>query len=216
MEDKISVMIVDDHVIFRSGLKTIINKTKNAKVIAEASDGKEFLEVLETIAPDVVLMDIEMPIMNGIEATKIAIERHPDLKIIALTMFNNEEYLESMLDVGAKGFLLKNINKDDLERAMQTVIKGNNYYSEELWNYFTKKVVHEDKPQILNDLALTKREVEILQLLFEGCSNKEIADKLFISERTVIGHKSNLLSKTNCKSTVQLLAYVIKNKLIDF
>jgi DNA-binding NarL/FixJ family response regulator len=216
MIDKIAIMIVDDHEIFRSGLKTVINKIKNTKVIAEASNGRDFLSLLETVMPDIVLLDIEMPVMNGVEATKNAIAKYPDLKIVALTMFNNKEYLESMLEAGAKGFLLKNINSEDLERAIETVMKGNNYYSEELWNYFTQKFIREEKPNNTNGLILTKREVEIIKLILEGYSNKDIADTLFISERTVIGHKSNLLSKTNCKSTVQLLAYVIKNKLVDF
>jgi len=216
MIDKIAIMIVDDHEIFRSGLKTVINKIKNTRVIAEASNGRDFLSLLETVTPDIVLLDIEMPVMNGVEATKNAIAKYPDLKIVALTMFNNKEYLESMLEAGAKGFLLKNINSEDLERAIETVMKGNNYYSEELWNYFTQKFIREDKPSNTSGLTLTKREVEIIKLILEGYSNKDIADNLFISERTVIGHKSNLLSKTNCKSTVQLLAYVIKNKLVDF
>ncbi len=216
MIDKITIMIVDDHEIFRSGLKTVINKIKNTRVIAEASNGRDFLSALDTVSPDIVLLDIEMPVMNGVEATKNAIAKFPDLKIVALTMFNNKEYLESMLEAGAKGFLLKNINSEDLERAIETVMKGNNYYSEELWNYFTQKFIREEKPGNTSGLVLTKREVEIIKLILEGYSNKDIADTLFISERTVIGHKSNLLSKTNCKSTVQLLAYVIKNKLVDF
>lgn len=217
MDDKIKILIVDDHEIFRNGLKMVINKLKFAKVVAEASDGREFLSILPESNPDIVLMDIEMPVMNGIEATRAAIEQYPDLKIIALTMFNEEEYVESMLDAGVKGFLLKNITKDILDRALQTVMKGNNYYSEELWAFFTQRMKHDDKHQapVEEDLKLTRREQEILLLLFEGLSNKEIGDRLFISERTVVGHKSNLMSKTGCKSTVHLLAYAIKNKLID-
>jgi len=159
-------------------------------------------------------MDIEMPVMNGIEATKKALERFPELKIIALTMFNNEEYVESMLDAGVKGFLLKSINKESLDKALQSVMLGKNYYSEELFQYFTKKIAHTDKTET-PEIKLTQREIEIVQLSLEGLSNKEIADKLFISERTVVGHKSNLLSKTGCKSTIHLLAYVIKNKLVN-
>ncbi|HNW99689.1 MAG TPA: response regulator transcription factor [Bacteroidales bacterium] len=214
MEDKIKIVIVDDHEIFRGGLKLLINRLKNVKVIAEASNGKEFLDLLEFNIPDIVLMDIEMPVMNGIEATKKAIERYPELKIIALTMFNDEEYVENMIEAGVKGFLLKNINKDNLDKAIQSVISGNNYYSEELFKYFTKKISHTDKKET-PEIKLTQREIEIIKLSFEGLNNKEIADKLFISERTVVGHKSNLLSKTGCKSTIHLLAYVIKNKLIN-
>ena len=214
MEDKIKIMIVDDHEIFRGGLKLLINRLKYGKVIAEAVNGKEFLDLIELNMPDIVLMDIEMPVMNGIEATKKALERFPELKIIALTMFNNEEYVESMLDAGVKGFLLKSINKESLDKALQSVMLGKNYYSEELFQYFTKKIAHTDKTET-PEIKLTQREIEIVQLSLEGLSNKEIADKLFISERTVVGHKSNLLSKTGCKSTIHLLAYVIKNKLVN-
>ncbi|NTW34006.1 MAG: response regulator transcription factor [Bacteroidetes bacterium] len=215
MEDKLRIMIVDDHEIFRNGLKMIINKIKNVKVVAEASNGKEFLEIFNIKDVDIVFMDIEMPVLNGIEATKEILKQYPDVKIIALTMFNNEEYVESMIDAGVKGFLLKNINKTTLERAIETVSKGNNYYSEELWDFFTKKVVHKEKNDTPEDIIFTKREIEILGLLLEGLSNKEIADKLFISERTVVGHKSNMIAKTDCKSTIHLLSYAIKNKLVN-
>jgi DNA-binding NarL/FixJ family response regulator len=213
MEEKIKILIVDDHEIFRSGLKLLINRLKYGKVVAEATNGKEFLDLLELNIPDIVLMDIEMPVMNGIEATKKALEHYPSLKIIALTMFNDEEYVESMLDAGVKGFLLKSINKESLDKALQSVMQGKNYYSEELFQYFTKKVTQSDKHET-PEIKLTQREIEIVQLTLEGLNNKEIADKLFLSERTVVGHKSNLLSKTGCKSIIHLLAYVIKNKLV--
>jgi DNA-binding NarL/FixJ family response regulator len=215
MDDKLKIIIVDDHEIFRSGLKLLINRLKHCKVIAEASNGKELLGLLELDMPDIVFMDIEMPVMNGMDATRLALEKHPDLKIIALTMFNDEEYVESMIDAGVKGFLIKNINKEGLDKAIQSVMAGNNYYSQELFKYFTSKVVHTEKNDA-QEVKLTPREIEIIRLSMDGMSNKEIGDKLFISERTVVGHKSNLLSKTNTKSTVHLLAYVIKNKLLTF
>ncbi len=216
MDEQIKIMIVDDHEIFRSGLKMVINKLKFAKVVSEASTGREFLSLLsENELPDIGLMDIQMPEMNGIEATRAALEKYPNLKIVALTMFNEDEYVESMIDAGVKGFILKNITKEIFEKALLAINKGNNYYSEELWSFFTRRLTHDDKPTPGEDLKLTRREIEILNLLLEGLSNKEIADRLFVSERTIIGHKSNLLSKTGCKSTVHLLAYAIKNKLIE-
>ncbi|MCX6230664.1 MAG: response regulator transcription factor [Bacteroidetes bacterium] len=214
MEEKIKIIIVDDHEIFRSGLKLLFSRIKDTKVIAEASNGREFLDLLELYTPDIVFMDIEMPFMNGIEATKIAVEMHPGIKIIALTMFNDEEYLESMLDSGVKGFLLKNINKETLDKAIHAIMNGKTYYSEEIFEYFTRRIVPEEKNKN-DELKLTNREIEILKLSMEGLNNKEIGDKLFISERTVVGHKSNLLSKTGCKSTIHLLAYAIKNKLVE-
>lgn len=214
MEEKLKIFIVDDHEFFRNGLKMVVNRLKYAKVIGEAADGKEFLELLAKEEPDIVLIDIQMPHMNGIEATRLALEEFPDLKVVALTMFDDEEYVQSMIDAGAKGFLLKNITKDVLDQALQAIQSGKNYYSPELFDFFTKKVVSEPRPED-EEVQLTRREKEILQLICDGLSNKEIADKLFISERTVVGHKSNLLAKTNCKSSVGLLSYAIRNKLVE-
>lgn len=213
MDPLIRVTIVDDHEIFRSGLKMVINKLGYAKVVAEAADGVEFLELLEQEETDIVLMDIEMPRLNGIEATKKAIERMPSIKIIALTMFKEDAYIQSMIEAGVKGFLIKNIRKEVLDRALQAVYNGKTYYSEELWDYFTKSVTKEDKPG--SDLALTKRELEVLLLMAEGLNNKEIGERLFVSERTIVGHKSNLMAKTNTKNTVSLLAFAIRNGLIQ-
>jgi len=214
MEEKLKIFIVDDHEFFRNGLKMVINRLKYAKVTGEATNGKDFLELLSKNEPDIVLIDIQMPLMNGIEATRIALEEYPDLKIVALTMFDDEEYVQSMIDAGAKGFLLKNITRDVLDQALQAIQAGKNYYSPELFEFFTRKVVRE--PRLDEDeIQLTRREKEILQLICYLLTNKYIADKLFISERTVIGHKSNLLSKTDCKSSVGLLSYAIRHKLVE-
>jgi DNA-binding NarL/FixJ family response regulator len=213
-QEQIKILIVDDYEIFRGGLKMMVNRFKNFKVVAEASGGEEFLELIDKGLPDIVLMDIQMPGMNGIEATDKALKKYPDLKIIALSMFNEDNYVDSMINSGVRGFLLKNINKEKLEKALETVYKGGNYYSEELWEFFTRRVQNE-KPS--DDIVkLTKRELEILTMISKGMSNKEIADKLFLSERTVIGHKSNILAKTNCDNTLRLLLYAVKNKLVDF
>jgi DNA-binding NarL/FixJ family response regulator len=214
MEDKLKIFIVDDHEFFRNGLKMVINRLKYARVTGEASNGKDFLELLAKDEPDIVLMDIQMPLMNGIEATGRALEEYPDLKVVALTMFDDEEYVQSMIDAGAKGFLLKNITKEILDQALQAIQAGKNYYSPELFEFFTKKVVRESRADE-EEVQFTRREKEILQLICDGMNNKEIADKLFISERTVVGHKSNLLAKTNCKSSVGLLSYAIRNKLVE-
>lgn len=214
METNQRVMIVDDHEIFRKGLAMVINKAKNAKVVAEAGNGHEFLEIIDKEKVDLVFMDIEMPVMNGIEATRAAIEKYPDMKIVALSMFGEEEYLQQMVDAGVKGFLLKNIGKEDLYRAMQLISEGKNYYSEELLQFFTRKYIQPPKQEI-SDINLTKRELEILQLIAEGYTDSEIADKLFISQRTVNGHRASLIAKTGSRNTVNLLTYAIKNGLVQ-
>lgn len=209
------MLIVDDHEIFRNGLKMVLGKLRYVDIAGEAADGKSFLGMLDEVEADIVLIDIEMPEMNGIEAAKEALKKKPGLKFIALTMFGEDEYIQSMLDVGAKGFLMKNINKENLDKAIQTVHNGGSFYSEELFEFFTRQLTRDKKPDSKEDkLNLTRREKEILQLLCEGLSNKEIADALFVSERTVLGHKTNLLTKTNTKNSLSLMAYAIKNKLV--
>jgi len=212
-EKKIRVLIVDDHEIFRNGLKMVLGKLNYVELAGEAKNGKEFIEMLDETQPDIVLLDIEMPVLNGIDAAKIALEKNNKLRIIALTMFGDDDYIQSMLDAGAKGFLMKNINKETLDKAIQTVFNGGNYYSEELFEFFTRQFA-KDKTTEHASIEFTRREKEILQLLCEGLSNKEIADALFISERTVLGHKTNLLTKTNTKNSLSLMAYAIKNKLV--
>jgi DNA-binding NarL/FixJ family response regulator len=209
----LKIIIVDDHEFFRSGLKMVVNRLKYASVIGEASNGKEFIEMQKENPADLVLLDLQMPIMNGIDASEIAIKQFPDLKIVILTMFDDTEYIEKMMDIGVHGFLLKNITKELLDQALQSIASGNTYYSPELWSYFGKKF-SEQKKEEEHEQQFTKREMEVLQLICDGLSNREIAEELFISERTVVGHKSNLLSKTNCKSTISLLSYAIKNKLV--
>lgn len=214
-QKKSKIIVVDDHEIFRKGLIMTINRLKHAKVIAEAGNGEEFMELLEK-HPDteIVFMDIEMPGTNGVEITKRALKKYPDLKIVALSMFADDEYVQSMLDVGAKGFLIKNISREGLDKAIQLVAEGRNYFSDELWTFFTKKMTPEKKKKD-KSVKFTKRELEVLELICEGLTNEDIAKKLFISERTVIGHKSNLIAKTECKNTVQLVSYAIKQKLVE-
>jgi DNA-binding NarL/FixJ family response regulator len=211
--DILKVIIVDDHEIFRNGLQTILKRIENIKLIASASNGSEFLELLKKEVPDVVLMDIKMPVIDGVDATRYALEAHPEIKIIALSMFGDEEYLQQMIQAGAKGFLLKNITRKELSHAIELVFAGGNYYSEELLSFFTKKYIQEIPPE-QDDLQITKREMEVLQLVAEGFSNQEIADRLFISKRTVDGHKNNLIVKTGSKNMVDLLVYSIKKGLV--
>ena len=212
MDNIIKLIIVDDHEIFRNGLKLVFSKNKYIEVAGEASSGEEFLGIMATIDFDVVLMDIKMKGINGIETTEKAIEKKPDIKVLVLSTFGEEDFLHQIISVGAKGFLLKNVDKETLFAAIKIVNEGQNYFSPELLPFFTNKFIN---PESLDDdIALTKRELEILELIGEGFSNNEIADKLFISIRTVDTHKNNLISKTGSKNVVSLLIYAIKNKII--
>lgn len=207
------VFLVDDHKLFRDGLKLLINNSKVATVIGEASDGTEFLNKIEDLQEAVIFMDIQMPKMNGIEATRQALEKHPDLIIIALTMFGEDEYYYQMIEAGVKGFLLKNTNIDEVLESIETVAKGENCFSKELL-YSIIKNLSQTKNSAYKDSDLSDREIEILQLICEGLSNQEIGEKLFISKRTVDKHRSNILEKTGSNNTASLVMYSIKNGII--
>lgn len=213
MSEKIKIFIVDDHEIFRQGLAMVINHFDFAEVVQEASNGLEFLEKMLLFEFDLVLMDINMPELNGIETTQKAIILKPEIKIAALTMFGDDHYLQSMLNAGAIGFLLKNIKKPELEMAIKMLSEGKNYFSNDMLQFFTRKISYTASEDLLHDLS--KRELEILQLIAQGYTNQEIAEKLFISLRTVEGHKTNLLQKTNSKNIVSLVINAIQAKLIS-
>ena len=214
MYKTIKVIVVDDHELFRQGVVMVINRMESTKVIGEASNGKEFLRLLNSDVPDVVFMDIKMPELNGVDATIEAIKRYPNLKIIALSMFGEEEYLQKMINAGAVGFLLKNSSIQEIENAIKQVMDGKNCYSNELLGYFTNKYISK-KNNDDSDFKLTRRELEVLELVAKGLSNQEIADKLFISKRTVDGHKANLIQKTGSKNIVDLLIYSLKSGIIE-
>ncbi len=207
------VFLVDDHTLFRNGLKLLIDNSKVAKVVAEASSGVDFLDQINKYQDTIIFMDIQMPKMNGIEATKIALEKYPHLKIIALTMFGEDEYYYQMIESGVKGFLLKNTDIDEVLEAIETVAKGENCFSKELL-YSIIKNLSQTKSSDFNDPNLSDREIEILQLICEGLSNQDIADKLFISKRTVDKHRSNILEKTGSNNTASLVMYSIKKGII--
>lgn len=212
---KPDIIIVDDHLIFRQGLTSLITFENIATVIGEASNGLEFIELLTNLKPDLVLMDIDMPRMNGMEATQKALEIYPDLKIIAISMFSDEEYYYKMIDIGVKGFILKSSGIRELEKAIQEVMMGESYFSNELLRKIISNFGHKSTNKKTVDISLTAREIEVLQLICLGLSNIEIAEKLFISAKTVKTHRSNLLEKTKCKNTPGLILYAVKNKIVE-
>ena len=211
--EKIQIIIADDHQLFRNGLKILLNSFPDFEVTGEVSNGEEFLKVVNTIPADIVLMDINMPEMDGIEATRKGLKLCPDLKIIALSMYGEEEYYYKMVDAGAKGFLLKDSDISEVKEAILTVSKGGSYFSQELLYHVIQKIKHREHES--KTANLSKREKEILSKICEGFSNQEIADALFISKRTVDKHRANLLGKTNSKNTASLILFAIRNKLIE-
>lgn len=211
--EKIRIALADDHQLFRNGLKILLSGYNEFEVIAEASNGGELLGILENTIPDIVLMDISMPEMDGIEATARLARQAPGTRVIALSMYGEEEYYYKMLDAGAKGFILKDSDITEVHDAIIAVHKGGNFFSQELLYHVIKRI--KNREQEVKSSSLSKREKEILLKICEGLSNHEIADALFISKRTVDKHRANLLAKTGSKNTASLILYAIKNRLIE-
>jgi Response regulator containing a CheY-like receiver domain and an HTH DNA-binding domain len=210
---KLKIIVVDDHEFFRKGLIFVLNKLKYVEVTGEAVNGQDFLDMLETVPVDIVLMDINMPNVDGAEATRRALGILPDLKVVALSSNQDEVSLEAMIEAGVKGFLIKNIDKVRLDKALQVIAQDKPFFSEEFLPYFTQKYVNVKTPA--NATAqLSKRELEVLQLIAQGHSNQEIANKLFISLRTVTNHRASLYQKTNTNNTAGLLSLAIKNNWV--
>jgi len=210
---KHKIILVDDHSLFRNGLKLLLNNSGNAMVVAEASNGQEFLDLADKFPDAIVFMDIEMPVKDGIATTKEAIQKFPDMKIIALTMFGENEYYLKMIEAGVKGFLLKNSEIDEVLNTIDTVAEGENSFSRELLLSIVKNIHTQEKKY--TETILSERELEILQFICKGFSNQEISEKLFISKRTVDKHRSNIIDKTGSKNTASLVMYAIKNGIIE-
>jgi DNA-binding NarL/FixJ family response regulator len=217
MKNGCKIVIADDHPLFREGLHLIVEKLKIGQVIAEAENGFELIKLLETLQPDVVLMDIDMPVMNGIEATEKALEMHPGLKILVFSMYNEKKYYSQILKVGAKGMVLKTAGKKEFETAIRIVANGGSHFSSE---FVEKMIADEDltkkRGHVNHEVAikLTPRETDILRCLCSGFSALEIADKLCISIKTVEHYRSKLLDKAGVKNTVGLVLFAIKNNLV--
>lgn len=214
-EKRVNVALVDDHTLFRTGLRGLLSMRDDISVVADVGSGEEFLEVLPTLEVDVVFMDISMPGINGVETTLRALQQRPGLRVIALSMYGDDHYYKLMLDSGASGFLLKDSDINEVYAAVDAVTAGDSYFSEALLGSFTRNMSRLAIPDATGEDALSDREVEILLEVCRGLSNQEIADKLFISKRTVDKHRANILEKTGCKNTANLVVYAIKNHLVE-
>jgi len=202
------IIIVDDHALFREGIKLLIENEGLGEVIAEAENGQVFLDLLETLRPDLVIMDIEMPVMGGMEATRKALEIRPDLKILVLTMLNDKANYYEMTHAGAIGFVLKTAGKQEFEKAINTITNGESYFSNEILRQIIRNINTTGEP-VLNITAsnrerLTPREKDVLKCFCEGLTVSEIALKLFVSVKTIETHRSALLKKRTPKTRLTL------------
>jgi DNA-binding NarL/FixJ family response regulator len=211
MKTKKKVFIVEDHAIFREGLKRVIGEMDDVELVGEAENGAIFLEKLKKVSPDIVLMDIQMPVMDGMEAAEKALKYDPSLKILVISMFGEEEYVYSMVEKGVCGFILKTSGIQDLAKAINRISEGQQYYSEEIMGLLVKKVRQIDA---VEKVVFTEKEMEVLRLLCKGLGNNEIADKLFLSVRTVEGYRNKLLQKTGSANVINLVIYALRNKLV--
>lgn len=214
MSNITKIALVDDHTLFRTGLAGLLSQHDGFEVVADVGSGEEFLEMLPSLDVDVVFMDISMPGMDGAETTRRALAERPDLRIVTLSMYGDEHYYTRMMESGASGFLLKDSDIEEVYSAVEVTMDGDSYFSSALLGTLTRNMsmLAVDEP---DEDQLSNREVEILVEVCRGLSNQEIADKLFISKRTVDKHRANIMEKTGCKNTANLVVYAIKNHLVD-
>ena len=216
----IRIALTDDQLLFRQGLASLIHSIDKLELVMEADNGIDCLEKLSLLPdpPDIILMDMEMPLMNGIELNKALHSKYPSIKVIVLSVHANEKLIAHMIEAGASGYLIKNCDKEELLAAIHSVISTGYYINSNVLkaiqlaagkkNRGIKNVSH-------IDIDISEREKEILGLICKELSNAEIAEKLFISIRTVEGHRNNLLMKTGCKNTAGLVVFALKNQLVD-
>ena len=208
-------MIADDHRVFREGIVSILENTGEIRVIAQAQDGKEVMEKLRKARPELILMDISMGEAGGIETTRLVREQYPEIKVLVLSMHSESSYIVRMLEAGASGYLLKDAGSAELINAIKAVAQGHTYFSSQVSATLVDQLVKGKKPpERKAGVPLTRREIEVLRLIAEEYSNPEIADKLFISIRTVDTHRRNLLEKLGVKNTAGLVKYAIKHGLV--
>ncbi|GAA1381284.1 MULTISPECIES: response regulator transcription factor [Peribacillus] len=224
---KTSIVIIDDHQLFREGVKRILDFESSFDVVAEGDDGSEAMDLVETHKPDVVIMDINMPNMNGVEATKMLVSRYPETKVIILSIHDDENYVQHALKTGAQGYLLKEMDADALIDAVRVVAEGGSYLHPKVTHNLVKeyrRLAAEEGAdrdsihtiEIRRPLhLLTRRECEVLQLLADGKSNRAIGETLYISEKTVKNHVSNILQKMNVNDRTQAVVLAIKNGWVE-
>ena len=214
---KLRILLADDHVVMRTGLRALLERQPNLEVVAESENGRETIELAASLKPDVVVMDVGMPVLNGIEATKTIVTEHPNIAVVILSMHSDESYVMRALKAGARGYLLKDSAPADLLSAIQAVTQNKSFFSPKV-----SRILAEDYVRVLKQKGavdsydlLTSREREVLQLLAEGKVNKEVAAALNISPYTVETHRSHILEKLNLHNPAELILYAVRKGLIS-
>ncbi len=215
--ETIKLGLIDDHNLFREGIKSLLNKMSNITLVLEAVSGKDLLAKLNNVVPDVILLDLEMEDMNGVDTTVKLQELYPNLKIIILTMHKEERMISYLMEVGANGYLLKDTNQQELEEAIVSVHEKGFYFNPFVSEALLKGLKHKTNkpPAIGKDYYLTTRELEVLELITKEFTTTEIAEELFLSSRTIEGHRKNLMEKLGVKNTAGLIMKAVKEKIIS-
>lgn len=214
--DKIKVAIADDSVIFREGLKVSLYQDKNFEVLLEAGDGEDLLRQLKNNLPDVVLMDLKMPVMDGMEASKAVRQHYPNVKILAVTMYEDESFIIHLMENGANGYLLKNAEPKEIRKAIYAVMENGYYFNDLVSKALLKKVVVKQnvKPSFNQKVDFTDRELEVLRMICEEKTTTEIGEAIFLSPRSVEGIRHRLLDKIGVRNTAGLVMFAVKNNMI--
>ncbi len=217
--NKTRILIVDDHSVVRSGVRALLKSSPAYRVVAEAADGEEAVTLAKRHKPDIVMMDISMPKMNGIEATRVLRREVPPAKIIILTVHEDEEYVYQMLKAGASGYVLKSAGKKEIFAAIDSALSGERFFSPGVSRLIIDGFIHrddneEDRATVHRSFELTKREVEILRYIAQGFTNRKIAERLFLSVRTVNTHRTNLMQKLDLHDTARLVRFAIENGFV--
>ena len=216
--EKIKVILADDHQMFLDGLSSLLSQVKDVQVVAAVNSGKEVLEKLLNVQPDLIIVDLNMPVMNGLETTREIKKKYPHIKVLGLTMENDLQSVTGMLEAGASGYILKNTGKAELELAVRQVMRGEPYLSQSISNQLAQNLIlnFHQRNETLNELStLTLRELEILKMIALENSNTEIATQLFISPKTVETHRKNLMKKIGVKNSLGVYKFAVKHKLLE-
>ena len=209
---KIRIVLADDHPLIREGFKSLLNKSEKFEIVGEAENGRDLIEIAGRIKPDIILTDVKMPVMNGLDAIEELAKNFPVMKFIVLTMHEEREYIVNALKIGASGYLLKTIEGPELEKAITTIFQGGKYFSPIVTNILAETV---KRPETNETSEITPREKEVLDLVAQGKSTKQIADQLGISIRTVESHRINMLKKMKVSNTAELIKKALELRLIS-
>jgi DNA-binding NarL/FixJ family response regulator len=213
----IKIAIADDYKIFREGLKVGFSADENLEVIMEADNGEDLLKALETSAPDVIIMDLKMPIMDGMEATKAVRKKYPSIKVLVVTMYDDDKFIIHLMENGANGYLLKNTEPDEIRKSIYAVYENGYYFNDVVNKALLKKLVLKNnlKPSFNQNVELTERELEVLKLICEEKTAAEIAKDIFLSPRSVEGIRQRLIEKIGVRNTAGLVMFAVKNNMVD-